>query len=231
MGSEPQWPEAVIFDLDGTLADTVLDLAATLNQTLAELDLPPHPPEAVRRMVGGGLGKLLDRGLAAHGASLDGEAMKRAGKRLFEHYAARPAVLSCLYPGTACALGALREAGVPLGVCTNKPDAIARDLLQALGLADVFGFVQGGDESLAKKPDPAGMHRVLQQLGAVPSASFMVGDSVTDVETARAAGLAGVILVSYGYTAIPAHALGADAVIDHLDELPGALALLAATKN
>jgi phosphoglycolate phosphatase len=72
MDSKPQWPEAVIFDLDGTLADTVLDLAAALNRTLAELDLPPHPPEAVRKMVGGGLAKLLDRGLAAHGATLDG---------------------------------------------------------------------------------------------------------------------------------------------------------------
>jgi phosphoglycolate phosphatase len=155
MGSEQQWPEAVIFDLDGTLADTVLDLAAALNQTLAELDLPPHPPEALRGMVGGGLGKLLDRALAAHGASLDGEAMKRAGQRLFKHYAGRPAVLSRLYPGAASTLGALRKEGVPLGVCTNKPDAIARDLLQALGLAHDFGFVQGGDEGLAKKPDPA----------------------------------------------------------------------------
>jgi phosphoglycolate phosphatase len=138
---------------------------------------------------------------------------------------------SSLYPGTATALGALREAGVALGICTNKPDAIARELLQALGLTHAFGFVQGWEEGMAKKPDPAGMRRVLQELGAAPSASFMVGDSVTDVETACAAGLAGVILVSYGYTAIPARALGADAVIDRLDELPGALARLATTKS
>ncbi len=138
---------------------------------------------------------------------------------------------SSLYPGTASALAALREAGVALGVCTNKPDAIARDLLQSLGLTHAFGFVQGWEEGMAKKPDPAGMHRVLRQLGAAPSASFMVGDSVTDVATARAAGLAGVILVSYGYTVLPARALGADAVIDHLDELPGALARLAARQK
>jgi phosphoglycolate phosphatase len=231
MGSEALWPEAVIFDLDGTLADTVLDLAAALNRTLAELDLPPHPPEAVRTMVGGGLAKLLDRGLAAQGATLDREAMSRAAQRLFDHDAARPAVHSSLFPGTATALGALREAGVALGICTNKPDAIARELLQALGLTHAFGFVQGWEEGMAKKPDPAGMRRVLQELGAAPSASFMVGDSVTDVETACAAGLAGVILVSYGYTAIPARALGADAVIDRLDELPGALARLATTKS
>ena len=182
-------------------------------------------------MVGGGLAKLLDRGLAAHGATLDGGALDRAGPSLFDHYAARPAMHSNLYPGTASALTALREAGVALGVCTNKPDAIARDLLQALGLTHAFGFVQGWEEGMAKKPDPAGMHRVLLQLGAAPSASVMVGDSVTDVKTARAAGLAGVILVSHGYTAIPAHSLGADAVIDHLEELPGALARLAARQK
>jgi phosphoglycolate phosphatase len=231
MASETQWPEAVVFDLDGTLADTVLDLAAALNRTLAELDLPPHPPEAVRTMVGGGLAKLLERGLAAHAMTLDHEAMSRAGQILFDHYAARPAMYSSLYPGAANALGALREAGVALGVCTNKPDAIALDLLRTLGMTHAFGFVQGSEEGLAKKPDPAGMHRVLRQLGAAPSASFMVGDSVTDVATARAAGLAGVILVSYGYTAIPARALGADAVIDHLDEVPGTLARLAARQK
>jgi phosphoglycolate phosphatase len=110
------------------------------------------------------------------------------------------------YPGTATALGALREARVALGICTNKPDAVARELLQTLGLTHAFGFVQGWEEGMTKKPDPAGMRRVLQELGAAPSASFMVGDSVTDVETACAAGLAGVILVSYGYTAIRARA-------------------------
>jgi phosphoglycolate phosphatase len=86
----PLPPHAVVFDLDGTLADTVLDLAAALNHTLAELDLPPHPPGAVRGMVGGGLGKLLDRGLAAHGATLEAAAQDAALLRLLEHYAGQP---------------------------------------------------------------------------------------------------------------------------------------------
>jgi phosphoglycolate phosphatase len=88
--------DAVVFDLDGTLADTVLDLAAALNATLAELGLKPHAPEAVRTMVGGGLQMLLDRGLAAHGVNLDPEARARAGTRMLGLYAAAPALQSKL---------------------------------------------------------------------------------------------------------------------------------------
>jgi len=145
------------------------------------------------------------------------------------HYAAKAAAFSRLYPGAASALGALREAGgVPLGLCTNKPEAIARDLLQALGVAGAFGCIQGGDAGLPKNPDPAGVMHVMASLGGAESArTIMVGDSVTDVKTARA----GVILVFFGYTATPAHALGADGVIDHLDELPRALARFAARER
>lgn len=221
MDSKPQRPEAVVFDLDGTLADTVLDLAAALNRTLESLisrRIRRRPCErwsaADWRSCWTGASPLMVRRSMA--TSL-------AGQKLFDRYPASPTVHSSLYPGTASALGALREAGVALRICTNKPDAIARDLLQTLGLAHAFGVIQGGEEGMRKSPTRAGMRRVLQELGTAPSASFMVGDSVTDVETARAAGLAGIIVVSYGYTAIPARALGADAVIDHLDGLPAAV--------
>jgi phosphoglycolate phosphatase len=217
---------AVIFDLDGTLVDTVVDLAAALNLTLAELDLPPHGIAAVRTMVGGGLGKLLDRGLAAHGASLGDAARERALNRLIRHYAAKPAAGSRLYPGAASALSALRAAGIGCGICTNKPDPIARDLLQALSIADAFDCIQGGVHGLPAKPDPSGAKRVMANLGALPATTIMVGDSITDVETARAAGLGGIILVSFGYTVAPAHELGADRVIDHLAALGEAIASL-----
>jgi phosphoglycolate phosphatase len=221
----PLPPHAVVFDLDGTLADTVLDLAAALNHTLAELDLPPHPPGAVRGMVGGGLGKLLDRGLAAHGATLEAAAQDAALLRLLEHYAANPAEQSRLYPGAAKTLDALDAAGIACGLCTNKPEPISRDLLRALGIADAFGAIVGGDAGFPKKPDPAGLEHVVASLGAERAATIMVGDSVTDVNTARAAGLAGIVLVSYGYTAIAAEGLGADRVIDSLGQLPEALGL------
>jgi len=215
----------VVFDLDGTLADTLVDLAAALNRTLGELDLPPHPPDTVRTMLGGGLGKLLDRGLAAHGTTLEAAAQDAALLRLLELYAANPAEQSRLYPGAAKALDALDAAGIAGGLCTNKPEAIARDLLRALGIADAFGAIVGGDTGFAKKPDPAGLEHVVASLGAEPSATIMVGDSVTDVNTARAAGLAGVVVVSYGYTAVAAAALGADQVIDNLGQLPELLGL------
>jgi phosphoglycolate phosphatase len=217
----------VIFDLDGTLVDTVEDLAAALNRTLVELNRPPHPTSTVRTMVGGGLGKLLERALAAHDANLDAAQVSRAAARLLEFYAAEPASFSRLYPDARKMLRELRVAGVACGVCTNKPDAISRDLLEALDVADAFAGIVGSTDGLARKPDPAGLRRVLSALDVDPEAAVMVGDSVTDVKAARAAGLAGVILVSYGYSAVPARELGADRVIDNLAELPTVLRLMA----
>lgn len=228
MASDPP-RRAVVFDLDGTIADTVLDLASALNRTLAELDLPQHSAAAVGGMVGGGLGKLLERGLAAHGASLEQEARDEALARLVALYAANPVILSRLYPGAGSALRALRQAGTPCGLCTNKPDPIARDLVRALGVAEIFDCILGGDAGFPKKPDPAGIRHVVAKLGAEPATTIMVGDSSTDVRTARAAGLAGIVLVSYGYTTTAAHELGADLVLDNLKDLPEALLTLGFT--
>jgi phosphoglycolate phosphatase len=216
---------AVVFDLDGTLVDTIGDLTAALNRTLSDLDLPPHSESTVKDMVGGGLAKLLERGLAAHGASLTGADHDEAVARLLDHYAASPADRSRLYPGAREALSALRDAGLACGLCTNKPEPTARDLLQALGIADAFGHIQGSEAGFPKKPDPAGLAHVVRALGATPDTALMVGDSVVDVETARAAGLSGVVLVSYGYSVTPVTELKADAVINHLHELVPALAL------
>ncbi|MGA8688820.1 MAG: HAD family hydrolase, partial [Methyloceanibacter sp.] len=179
--------------------------------------------------VGGGLGKLLDRAVAAHGGTLDGVAREKGSREAVR--ALRGEGRRILAPLSGCGERAWRLARswwVPLGLCTNKPEAIARDLLQALGVAGAFGCIQGGDAGLPKNPDPAGVMHVMASLGGAESArTIMVGDSVTDVKTARA----GVILVFFGYTATPAHALGADGVIDHLDELPRALARFAARER
>jgi len=217
---------AVIFDLDGTLVDTVGDIAAALNRTLADRDLPPHTEDAVREMVGGGLAKLLEIGLAAHGITLEPADRNAMVDRLVEHYAASPAALSRLYPGVRETLSALRDAGIACGLCTNKPETIARDLLQALGIAEAFGAIQGADAGFPKKPDPAGLTHVVRALGAVPETALMVGDSAIDLETARAAGLSGVVLVSYGYSVTSVTELKADAVINHIHELVPALALV-----
>jgi phosphoglycolate phosphatase len=217
---------AVIFDLDGTLVDTVGDLAAALNRTLAAFDLTAHPEDAVREMVGGGLAKLLERGLAAHGVALEPADQNAAVDRLSAHYAASPAALSRLYPGVRETLSALRDAGIACGLCTNKPQIIARDLLQAMGIAGAFGLIQGSEAGFPKKPDPAGLTHVVEALGAVPETALMVGDGAIDLETARAAGLSGVVLVSYGYSVTSVTELKADVVINHLHELVPALALV-----
>lgn len=216
------WPKAVVFDLDGTLVDTAPDLTVALNATLAELGLPAHPEHAVRRMVGGGLSLLLERALAAHDVSHAGAAKVAAEARLCQHYAAKPAALSRLYPGAAETLRDLQAFGTVCGICTNKPHAMSRDVLRAVGILDAFADLQCGDSGLPKKPDARGLLRLVDALGAEPSSSLMVGDSITDVKTARNASLGAVVLVSYGYTAEPAAELGADLVIDRLDQLPQA---------
>ncbi len=217
---------AVVFDLDGTLVDTVGDLTLALNRTLADLGLPPHAESAVRGMVGGGLAKLLERGIAADGAMLGPADQEKARGLLYRHYAAHPAAHSRLYPDVRETLNALQDAEIACGLCTNKPEPIARDLLRALGLSEAFGVIQGSDTGFPRKPDPAGLFHVVAGLRAEPDTAIMVGDSATDLKTARAAGLKGAVLVSYGYSVTPVTELGADAVINNLHELVPALALL-----
>ena len=216
---------AVVFDLDGTLADTVGDLTTALNRTLSELDLPPHPVEAVRGMVGGGLAKLLSGGLAARGVSLEGSEHEALLGRFVANYAANPAERSVLYPGARETLNVLREARIACGLCTNKHESIAIDLLHALGIAGAFGAIQGSEAGFPRKPDPAGLTHLVKALGASPETTLMVGDNATDLKTARAARLKGVVLVTYGYSVTPVTELGADCVINHLHDLVPALAL------
>jgi len=108
-------------------------------------------------------------------------------KRLLDHYASSPAVLSKLYPGVRQTLAALNEADIKCGICTNKPHDITLDLLDAIGLADQFTHIQGAVDDLPKKPDPALLHRAADALGIKPSSAIMVGDSSVDVKAARAA--------------------------------------------
>jgi phosphoglycolate phosphatase len=221
------WPRVVVFDLDGTLVDTVEDIAAALNAALAELLLPPLPVATVRLMVGGGLAELMRQALAAHGTELDDAAYAKAVDRLFELYAERPVQRSTVYDGALPLLRELRQSGILCGLCTNKPQAISVQVLAALGLDGAFACVQGGDSGFPKKPNPAGLKHLLSTLGVSPKDAAMLGDSAADVAAARGAGLAAIVLVAHGYSKLPASELGADMVIEHLSELPQSLALLA----
>ena len=205
--------------------DSLPDLAAALNRALAEAGLPPHPPGAVARMVGHGVARLVERGFAAAGAPLDLAALPRRVERFLHFYAADLSTRTRPYPGAEATLDALAAAGWRLGLCTNKPTRLAAELLDALDLGHRFGAVVGGDAAPERKPHPAPLFLALDRLGVPAAAAVFVGDSETDVLTARAAGVP-VALVRGGYTVAPVEGLGADAVVDGLSALPAALEAL-----
>ncbi|RMD89158.1 MAG: phosphoglycolate phosphatase [Alphaproteobacteria bacterium] len=220
---------SVIFDLDGTLVDTAPDLTAALNHVLLAAGGTPLAPHEVRHMVGQGARALIERGIAANGdrlADADHEAMLAAFLR---YYATHIADYGRPFDGAAAVLQRLAAAGLQLGICTNKPQALALALLDAIGLRHHFAAIVGADAAPEKKPHPAHLTAVLSALGR-DGPAVMVGDSPTDVAAARACGMP-VILVDYGYSRVPAAALGADAVISRLDALEALLCPMAARKG
>lgn len=217
--------DAVIFDLDGTLVDTAPDILAYLNEMLGEFGRPGLGLEVVKSMIGDGVKRLMIRGLEASGGVPDSLDLDDIFHRYLERYAAEPVRSSKPYPGMVDTLEALSNAGVTLGVCTNKPQTPTDRLLVRLGLDRYFGSVIGGDALDVKKPDPGHLLAVLDKLQVEPQRAVLIGDSETDLKTARAAGIP-CILVSFGYTAIPASDLGADRVIDHANDLIPALETL-----
>ncbi|MGD9510234.1 MAG: HAD-IA family hydrolase [Geminicoccaceae bacterium] len=174
----------------------------------------------VHGMIGDGARVLIERAVARIGAELDVDALN---DRFRQRYAEVPCRHSVPYPGATALLRELRAAGMRLGLCTNKPQAATLGLLEALGLMDAFDAVIGGDLIKGvRKPDPAHLRAVLAALEAPGSSAVMVGDSRNDLLAARGAAIP-CVLVSFGYTAVPARELGADAVIDRLDQLPALL--------
>ncbi|MFV3074304.1 phosphoglycolate phosphatase [Niveispirillum fermenti] len=217
---------ALIFDFDGTLIDSAPDIALALNRLLAGQGRPELPLAAVKAMIGDGAARLVDQAFTATGPSLPAEALPSMTERYLALYGALPADPACLYPGVTETLAALRHAGHRLGLCTNKPAGISRDLLAELGLAALFDAVAGGDTVAQRKPHPAPLRWVMDRLGVGPDGAVMVGDNANDVAAARGAGVP-VVAVSYGYPRMSVADLGADAVIDRFADLPAALARLA----
>lgn len=220
----PAFPfDVVAFDLDGTLADTAPDLAGALNHALAALGRPSIAPDSVRHLIGHGGRALLRRGLAASGEA--SETLVELGYPvLLDHYSAHFCEGTRPFPGIGEALDAVARAGAALAVCTNKPEALTRKLLDALGWSDRFAAIVGGDTLPVRKPDPAPLIEAVARAGGGRAA--LVGDSIVDAETARAAAVP-FVAVSFGFSDRPVEALGADAVIDDYGELAGALERLA----
>jgi phosphoglycolate phosphatase len=205
----------VAFDLDGTLVDTGPDLTASLNHALVALGRPPVPEASVRVMVGHGARKLLERGLAASGEATP--ALIDEGFPLFlDYYADHICDHSVPFAGIERAMDALSDGGVRLAVCTNKPEALTLLLLDALGWRGRFAAVVGGDSLPQRKPDPAPLYAAIERAGGGTAA--YVGDSSTDTDTARAAGIP-CVAVTFGFADRPHDELGAAALIDHFDQL------------
>jgi phosphoglycolate phosphatase len=214
----PNWPRAVVFDLDGTLVDSAPDIRAALNATLAIDGLAPFEVDRVKTMVGGGSRRLIERALAAYGERVEAGRVDRLVEVFEKAYADNPCHETRIFPGAIAVMDTLAARGIRIGLCTNKPGAATRLLLAALDLTRYFGAVVTGSDGFAKKPDAAMLAATFAQLGCAAEDGMMIGDSAADVGCARAAGCP-VLLVSFGYTPEPAHALGADIVVDGFHEI------------
>jgi phosphoglycolate phosphatase len=210
----------VVFDLDGTLADTSGDLIAAANACFRAMgagDLLDPVRDAGTALRGGRA--MLTLGLSRIGRGEDHAEIDRQYPVLLEAYGAAIATHTVLYPGAMEAVEALKSLGYKVAICTNKPERLADQLLRELGILDAFGAMIGADTLPVRKPDPEPLREAVRRAGGAPDHCLLVGDSETDRETSRAAGVPSV-LVTF---APPGHAVAAlepEALIDHFDDLP-----------
>jgi phosphoglycolate phosphatase len=222
----PGTRRVLICDLDGTVIDSVPDLAAALGAYLSGLGRRRPAVAEVRTMVGDGVPKLLERAFAATGGQPPANEFPDHVARYLAVYEGMMVERTRPYPGAVEVLSALKAEGWRLAVCTNKPEAPSHGILAALDLGHLFEAVAGGDTFPVRKPDAGHLLGLLARLGESAEAGVMLGDGPADVGAARAAGMP-VIAVANGYGPVPAAELGADLVIAHFAELPRALSALA----
>ncbi|MEM7075617.1 MAG: HAD-IA family hydrolase [Pseudomonadota bacterium] len=209
----------VVFDLDGTLADTSGDLIAAANSCFRGLDLGDvlHPVHDAATALRGGR-SMLRLGLSRVGRYGDEDEVARQYPVLLGHYAAAIDTHTTLYPGAMEAVDRLKSRGYAVSICTNKPESLARRLMGNLGVLDAFGALVGADTLATCKPDPAPYFAAVERAGGNPRRSLLIGDSETDHATARAAGVASV-LVTFAPTDTDLSTLDPEATIDHFDAL------------
>lgn len=208
----------LVFDLDGTLADTARDLIATLNVLLLQEGLPTVAPHAARYLVGAGARALIERGFALSGASLSSDRADRLVEQFLAYYELHIADETELFPGAERALKQFSDAGFRLAICTNKPASLARLLLEKLLVADYFAAICGRGSFDVNKPNPQMLRLTIDAAGGNPKQAVMVGDSKTDIDTAKNAAMP-IVAVDFGYTDVPIVTLKPDRVISHFDEL------------
>jgi phosphoglycolate phosphatase len=212
----------VVFDLDGTLVDTAPDLVATLNVILARHDVPPVGFDQARGMIGAGVRPLLERALVANGIRKSAAEIDALFNEYIPLYAEHIADTSRPFDGLDAALDALAASGCRFAVCTNKLEWLSVLLLDGLKLSARFDAICGQDTFAMRKPDPEMLRLTIAKANGDPARAVMVGDSMTDVATAKAAKIP-VVAVDFGYTETPPAELGADRLISHFDALPAAV--------
>ncbi len=214
--------DAVCIDLDGTLLDTIPDLAAAANAMLADMDLAPLPEEVIRRFVGKGAEVLIQRTLDAAGApALPGEPDYEAARvRFYANYRQLNGSSAAIYEGVLEGLDGLRRLGLKLACVTNKPAEFIAPLLQRFAIESYFDFAIGGDTLPFKKPHPGQLLEACRRWALAPARVLAVGDSSNDAQAARAAGMP-VYLVPYGYNeGMSVQAADVDGIVSSLSELP-----------
>ena len=207
--------KALVFDLDGTLIDSKMDLVNSVNATLREMKRQALPEDLVASYVGSGAPVLIRRAL---GGNPSEEELKPALAFFLMHYEEHKLDQTRLYPGVAETLADLKS--LPMSVLTNKPVKVSLRILEGLGVAQYFRSIYGGNSFETKKPDPLGAQQILTEFNAAPREAAMVGDSEVDVQTARNAGMRSVI-VNFGFGTHDRAAHPADIYIDRFEELSG----------
>ncbi len=220
------WPKAVLFDLDGTLIHTLPDIHAAANGMLGDLDLPSMTETQVRALVGKGSRNLAEQSLRQAGRDPSDADIDHALSRFLHHYDQAPIAHGHVFPGVTDVLTTLRAEGRKLAVCTNKQKVTSDTVLKGFGLYEFFDAIVGGDEVEHRKPDGRHIHHVLDMLGVSASETAMVGDSENDIGAAQDAGVR-TVLVSFGICHVPLESLNADVIVDHYDQVLGAIRGLA----
>jgi len=210
----------IVFDLDGTLVDTAPDLVAALNVAMTAEGLGPISLDVCRNLVGAGVRALIERGLRTHGATVTPERFETLAAMFLDHYGKNISRHSHPYPGVIEQLLDLKSQGWRFAVCTNKLEAYSVKLIRQLKMSHWFEAICGGDTFPVRKPDARHLTGTIERAGG--GKAIMVGDSRTDGDTARAAGIP-VIGVSFGYTDVPMKDLKPDVLIDHFDQLAEAV--------
>lgn len=213
-------PTAIVWDLDGTLVDSAPDLASALNTVLELRGFFTLSITEVRAMIGNGVPKLVERGFNAVGVRPDPAQLDELVAMFVKEYKTCATDNTRPYPGIVEALQEIQNMNIPMGVCTNKPEAFTQQILEGLGLSGYFSSVVGGDSTSTRKPDPEPVLACLRGLVSEPVSSLMIGDSVHDVHAAHAAGVT-IGVVPWGYRSAPVEDLGADFVLSDVTRLPG----------